>query len=223
MFHLTQKAGFCLRDVAVFGRYRSKQQEILKTIKAEFGKSIFEYNVYIMKARLEQLPWIKKVKINRLLYGKICIYITEKEPIAIYHDINENKFYLVDQDGEKINQPIASCFRGFPVFSGKNANKCAPLILQKINCYKNIRSELTAIAFIQERRWSIKLNNAVEIKLPEQNIDEALQILSILINDGKISSGDIVGIDFRIKGKVIFALSKSGKEYFKYIRDSRPM
>jgi cell division protein FtsQ len=79
------------------------------------------------------------------------------------------------------------------------------------------------MAFIQERRWDLKLDNSVEVKLPDQNIDTALKILSIIIKDGQITSGDITKVDLRIEGKAIFTLSKSGQDYFQKIRNSQKL
>jgi cell division protein FtsQ len=212
MYSSTQKVGFTLKDVTVLGRYRSQQSDILNAIDVRAGNPIFEYDVRSMRDKLEQLAWVKTAKVHRNLCGRIHIYITERHPIAVYHD--QNKFVLVDQDGELINAPIDACFRGLPVLSGKNACAEAPAVLQHIDKFKSIRSRLVAMAFIQERRWDIKLNNSVEVKLPDHDIEEALKVLSVLIEEGKVLSGDITKVDLRIDGKAIFMLSKSGQEYF---------
>ncbi|MDR0625130.1 MAG: cell division protein FtsQ/DivIB [Holosporales bacterium] len=259
---LTQKAGFQLMDVTVFGRHRTTKQEILKAMQVQFGESIFKYDVAKIHEQLKNLVWVKDVRVHRSLCGRIYVYIIEKVPIAIYHQTNladgatntekvrhdvkppsakaadkqgradkgkqgradkgkqdslAKSFFLVDEDGELINSEILPCFRGLPVLSGQNAAKNASAILEKFKLFPNVRAELTAMAFIQERRWNIKLNNSVEVKLPEQDVEEALKVLSVLMRHGQLSSGDIVYIDLRIPGKVVLGLSKTGKNFFKYI------
>jgi cell division protein FtsQ len=216
VYSATQKAGFTLKDVTVLGRYRSRQSDILNAIDVRAGSPIFECDVCFMKDKLEQLAWVKTAQVHRNLCGRIHIYVTERHPIAVYHDQHrgQDRFTLVDQDGELINAPIAACFRGLPVLSGKNACAQAPAVLRRLNQFQNIRARLVAMAFIQERRWDIKLNNSVEVKLPDHDIDGALRVLSVLIEEGKVQSGDVTKVDLRIDGKAIFMLSKSGQEYF---------
>jgi cell division protein FtsQ len=215
IYSATQRLGFTLKDVTVLGRYRLQQSDILDAINVRAGSPIFECDVRTMKTKLERLAWVKQASVCRNLCGRLHIYITERQPIAVYHD--KNQFVLVDQDGEQIQAPIDACFRGLPVLSGRNACTNAPAILKSINRFKNIRGRLAAMAFIQGRRWDLKLSNSVEVKLPDHGIEKALYVLSVLIDAGKVSSGDIMKVDLRIDGKVIFVLSKSGQEYFSRI------
>lgn len=214
-FSSTEKVGFYLKDVVVFGRYRTKKEEILKKINAEHGRSIFKYNVDSVKSKIEEIEWVKTAIVKRNLCGALYVHIIEKEPIAIYYDKKQDKFILVDNFGDLINQPIANCFRGLPIITGEKSYEKIPKFLEKINKFKNVRTNLTALACVNGRRWNLKLNNSVEVKMPEENLDETLKIVDILIEQGKISSGDIKAIDLRLNEKIIIKLSQSGVDYFK--------
>lgn len=216
-----QNLGFSLKEVIVFGRYRSSQEEILQTLHVTKGQFLFDCSLYEMQKKLMMLEWIKDVSIHRSLCGALYVYITEREPIALYHDEKSKTFYLVDKEGTLINKPIAPCFRGLPVLSGVNAEKNAFAILQQLNQFKYIRSKISSMVFIHERRWNLRLHNKVEVKLPERNISQALKVLSILIKQEKTSSGDISVIDLRLENRIILKLSNTGKIYFRTFRGSQ--
>lgn len=218
---LSKKLGFRLQEVFVFGRYRASQEEILQTLQVEKGQSLFQCDLSFMKENLEKLDWIQSVTIRRSLTGGLYIYLVEREPIAIYHDAKKSEFCLVDKEGELIHKSIAPCFRGLPVLSGEQAPQNALKVLQKINQFKSIRSQLTAMAFVEKRRWNLKINDTLEVKLPELKVKKALHVLNRLIEDGKLTTGDILAIDLRIEGKAIFKLSQAGKIYFKNYKTER--
>lgn len=207
--------GLEVKEISIHGNSRLNKKQILRKIGIKNGDGIFIVDLNEIKKKLDELAWIKDVVIKRSLSGKIDLYLTEKEAIAIYHDAKSNNFYLVDKEGNLIDASIPCFFKSLPTLSGGEANKFAPSILEKIGKYEEIRSRLTAMAFIQKRRWNLKLNNQIEIKLPEDGVEEALEALNKIVEQGKATSGDVLGLDFRIAGKVIFKLSKSGLEYLK--------
>jgi cell division protein FtsQ len=221
---LTQQIGFCLKDVTVFGRNRTTQQEILQATQIKFGESIFKYDVNEMRDKLRQLAWVGEVGVRRNLCGRIYININERVPIAVYHCAAagaKDGFFLIDKFGERIRCEILPCFRGLPVLSGKNSDKKSPEILAMLELFPEVRAEVTALAFIQERRWNLKLSNTVEVKLPEQLPENALAVLVALLKHGKLSSGDVTYVDLRIPGKVILGLSKASQNFFKCVAGAK--
>ncbi|GHS90995.1 cell division protein FtsQ [Alphaproteobacteria bacterium] len=210
-----ENTGFMLKEVLLFGRYRSSQEEILQTLDIKEGQYLFTKNLDVLRQKLLTLEWLKDVRIHRSLCGALYIYVTEREPIALFHDEKQKKFFLVDKEGHLINKPIAPCFRGLPLLSGKNAEKKAFKILEKLNRFAAIRAKVSALAFIQNRRWNLQLDHHIEVKLPEADVEKALKILEKLILMGKVSTGDVKAIDLRQRGRVTLQLSESGKSFLK--------
>ena len=63
---------------------------------------------------------------------------------------------------------------------------------------------------INERRWNIKLKNNILLKLPENNIKEALEnYKKIYINFSNSQLIDVESIDLRMKQKIILKYKES--------------
>ena len=63
---------------------------------------------------------------------------------------------------------------------------------------------------INKRRWNLKLKNSILLKLPENNIKEALEnYKKIYINFSSEELNDIATIDLRMKQKIILKYKES--------------
>jgi cell division protein FtsQ len=216
---LAARCGLVLKDVIVFGRSRTSSDDVLAAVGVRAGQPILACNLSEIQQRLAALVWVKEASVRRFVCGEIHVYITEREPIAIYHD--KQKFYLVDTDGVLMDTKIEPYFRGLPILSGTNAEKHAGKMLQILSIYPIVRSNISAMQFVQERRWNLKLSNGVEVKLPSQNVEISLKILDKLIADGQASSGDIRMIDLRLHSRVFFKYSDAAKSYLDKMKNAK--
>ena len=107
--------GFTLKDVTVLGRYRTSREAILSVVRAQPQESIFKYNLAQIKEKLEALPWVREATVHRNICGRLSLYLTEREPVAIYYNKDEKKHFLVDQEGVLIDVPIAAELKKLPV------------------------------------------------------------------------------------------------------------
>lgn len=216
---IARKCGLCLNDVIVFGRCRSDVDAVLAAISRPKGESIFSCDVKGIRDRLMNLTWVADVSVRRSICGELYIHLTEREPIAVYD--SGSKLFLVDRHGTLIDTAIDPCFRGLPVLYGHRAEQFAVELLEKLQQYKSVRANTTAMSLIKGRRWDLKLVNRVKIKLPAQNVDKALQTLERLIDEGHISSGDIVSVDLRSDKRFFLQLSDAGRAYYLKRRKSK--
>jgi cell division protein FtsQ len=60
---------------------------------------------------------------------------------------------------------------------------------------------------IAQRRWNLHLRTGLDVRLPDTDLDQALQQLVALDRDKKILSRDITAIDLRFRDRVIVRLS----------------
>jgi cell division protein FtsQ len=219
VFFVLTNAVFPLKEVVVFGRNYTTQDEIITAINVKEGQSMFSFNLRHMHNQLAKLTWVKDVCVKRFLHGALHIHITEREPIAIFH--NDGKFYLVDKLGTLIDSPVLPCFRDLPIVSGKSAESNVFHMLQLLREYKVVHLNISAMVFVKERRWNIKLNDTTEVKLPDKNVADALSILSRFIDDGKIPSTDILVIDLRLGNSIALKLSKTRQMVCKMLKGAK--
>ncbi|HTD00428.1 MAG TPA: cell division protein FtsQ/DivIB, partial [Bradyrhizobium sp.] len=65
-----------------------------------------------------------------------------------------------------------------------------------------------AAILIGERRWNLRLNDGLDIRLPETDVGNALLALSNLDKDEHLFSKDIAAIDMRLPDRLIVQLSE---------------
>jgi cell division protein FtsQ len=66
---------------------------------------------------------------------------------------------------------------------------------------------MRAAVFVAERRWNLKLKNGMDVKLPEFEVERALDTLMALDRDKKLLTRDIAAIDLRLSDRVTVRLS----------------
>jgi len=80
-----------------------------------------------------------------------------------------------------------------------------------------------AAVFVGERRWNLRLKDGLDIRLPENEVGNALAMLSTLDKEDRLFSRDIVAIDMRLPDRLTVQLSedaaKAREELFK---DKKP-
>jgi cell division protein FtsQ len=73
--------------------------------------------------------------------------------------------------------------------------------------YPLIRDQVRASILVADRRWNLKLNNGLDIRLPETGIADAFETLLSLDRDKKLLSRDIASVDLRLPDRVTVRLS----------------
>ena len=80
-----------------------------------------------------------------------------------------------------------------------------------------------AAILVGERRWNLRLQDGLDIRLPENDVGNALAALSKLDKEDRLFSRDIVAVDMRLPDRLIVQLSedaaKAREELFK---DKKP-
>jgi len=145
-----------------------------------------------------ELPWINQVVITRSMPNILNISITEYEPFAIWQ--NNGAKYLTDKEGNLIPYEDQEEFQHMVILSGKGANNHAKSLFNIFASDPNLSANVYSATWVSSRRWDIRFDNGLLIKLPENNISEAWQRLIKIYN----MPGSIVGlknIDLRISDK----------------------
>jgi cell division protein FtsQ len=60
---------------------------------------------------------------------------------------------------------------------------------------------------VADRRWNLRLKNGIDVRLPETNVEQALDRLVALDREKKILSRDVLAIDLRLPDRVTVRLS----------------
>ncbi|NBV05626.1 MAG: FtsQ-type POTRA domain-containing protein [Proteobacteria bacterium] len=210
-FHYLNLDNQKFSEIKIIGNKRAKTEDIQKIVddvsknfpQQELQKKSSEdYEPLIKKLIVEikkHSPWVDKIVITRSMPNLISITITEYEPFAIYQD--DNKKYVTDKDGNVILLNDIEEFKHLVILSGKGANTNAKSLFNIFAIDPILSRRVYSATWLGGRRWDIRFDNGLLIKLPEEGISEAWQSLIKVYN----MQGSIVGlkvIDLRISGKI---------------------
>lgn len=198
-------AGFKLEDVIVEGRIRTDKDKILKNLDLERNKPLFSINLGEAKNKLESFTWIKAARIERKLPHTIIIRLSEKEPIALW--THQSKTYLVDKGGSLVELQDTQKYKELLRISGRHAPKHVGDLLTLLEEFPDLKTRITGAIHLRASRWDLRLDDKVDVKLPETNTSKALAYLLDLEQNHRLTEREIVTIDMRLPGQLILRLT----------------
>lgn len=205
--------GFALSDVMVEGRTETDRAAVLGALGVERGDPIFGIDLDDAKARLEQLPWVSAAAVERRLPDILYVRLSERQPMAIWQ--HERRFTVIDRDGRPLADATELARRGnmrietLPQVVGANAPQQVPKLLAALEKVPTLFPRVSAAVWVGDRRWDLKLNNGVMVKLPESGMLTALQQLAELDNAGRVLDRDIVAVDLRQPDRMVLQTSST--------------
>jgi cell division protein FtsQ len=212
ILNYTAEFGLQVRDIIVEGRNETPKDAILEAIGVNSGDPILAFDPAIAKERIEALPWISHVSIERRLPDSLYVTITEKKPIALWQF--QEKLSLIDSNGTSIPDVDRSKYKNIPLIVGEDAPKFAPSFFEILESESHLKSLIASAVIIGKRRWDLHLKNGMIVKLPENNASAAWTQLALLDQEHKLLDRDIAIIDFRLPDRLIIKMASpdSSKE-----------
>ncbi len=198
--------GFPIRIVDVSGVTELGKDEILAASGMAPSGSLLFLDVAQVRANLKMLPLVAEATVRKLYPDRVSIQIVEREPFALWqHDGAVN---VVSADGTVIDGMREKRYLKLPHVVGHGAQRRVKEYAALLDQVPEFRSEIRAGILVSERRWNLKLNNGIDIKLPESQPIAALKNLIRLDREAKVLSRDIIAVDLRIEGRVGFRLTE---------------
>lgn len=202
--NLMVDAGLTVQSVTLEGRAETAQGEIVRMLGIKRGTPMLYVDVDEARARLEALPWVKSAEVRRVWPDRINVRIVERKPVALWQ--NEGDIVVVDAEGRPIAGEDVSRFTDLPLVVGKGAESAVASLLGLIATQPKLKSRVKAAVRVGERRWNLRLDNGVEVRLPEEGAEAALGELVRLDREQKILARDIKAIDLRFPDRFIVKL-----------------
>jgi len=203
-------AGFHLAGVALSGHKHLTREEIFAIAGITGRSSLLFFDVADARIRLKTNPWIADATVQKLYPDRLQITITERAAYALWQ--KGGRIGVVADDGTVLEPYISRRFATLPLFVGEGAATRAKEFLALLDRYPDIRDNLRASTLVAERRWNLRMKNGVDVRLPEFEIDRALDQLVALDRDKKIFSRDITLVDLRLPDRVTVRLSDAAAQ-----------
>ncbi len=214
---MANSAGFRITSVVINGRKQLSQDEILAIGGVSGRSSLLFLDADDVRDKLKANPWIADATVLKLYPGQLMIEITERKAFALWQEAG--RLSVIADDGALLEPYVSRRFLSLPLVVGKGADTQARDFLALLARYPQVNSVTKAAIYVGERRWNLRLKDGLDIRLPEQDVGNALAALSKLDKDDRLFSKDIVAIDMRLPDRLVVQLSddaaKAREDLFK--------
>ena len=214
---LANSAGFRITTVAINGRKQLSQDEVLAIGGVNGRSSLLFLDAATVRDKLRTNPWISDATILKLYPGRLQIDIVERTAFALWQQ--DGRLSVIADDGAVLEPYMSRRFISLPLVVGKGADVRARDFVALLERYPQVRNATKAAIFVGERRWNLRLKDGLDIRLPENDVGNALALLSKLDKDDRLFSRDIVTVDMRLPDRLTVQLSedaaKARDELFK--------
>jgi cell division protein FtsQ len=202
---LSNVTGLIVSEVLVNGREQTKKKNLLRAAQIMVGDPILGLQLQKIQTNIAELPWVKTVSVERQFPDTIVINLIERKPTAIWQ--KNGGLNLIDSDGVVILTDALDLFSYLPIVIGRNAPENASKIISVLAKQPMLYERVKAITFVTERRWDVRLDNKIDIKLPEKQVQQAWSYLAEIERGHKVLHKDVVAVDMRIPDQLIIRLT----------------
>jgi cell division protein FtsQ len=193
--------GLVVTDIDVEGRQTTDTATIMRALAAERGTPILAVSPSRAKQQLESLPWVRSAAIERRLPHTLFVRLVERHPLAVWQ--HGGKQELIDRRGEVIAVKDLSPFARLPTVVGDDAAAHAAKLLETLGSDPELAARVTAAVRVDDRRWNLRIDNAIDVLLPEENPAAAWARLCQLERSSKLLKRDLHTVDMRLPDRLV--------------------
>lgn len=202
---MVASAGFSVEDITVSGRSRTPNDAIRRALDAPYGASMLSVDLDAARARLEALDWVEEAHVTRFWPNRIHVQIVEREPYAIWQ--RGGRLALIDKQGNPITESNIEAYGHLPFVVGHGAAREAAAFQEMLAEWPELRARVRAAVRVGGRRWNLKLENDINVMLPEDGVARALGELSAIEASYRVLARDIEAIDLRLADRFTIRLT----------------
>lgn len=207
---VTARTGFAVDEVKVLGHRQTSEIDILDSLGLDGWTSLIGFDAEAARQRVASLPWIEVASVRKVYPNAIEVQVKEREPFALWQHGSE--LSVIEKDGRVIAPFTGGSLSHLPQVIGAEANTDAADFLSRVAAYPALAARVKAYVRVSERRWDLKLNNGVTVRLPEKGEDQAVADLLAYDRQGGLLSRDVSAIDMRNSDRLVLQLTAGAME-----------
>lgn len=203
---LATMLGLGLEKITISGISQIREKEVLAAGGLDHRVSLAFLDVNDLRERLERVPMIKSASVRKLYPNELVITLTEREPHAIWQ--RDGELFVIAADGTVIDLMQDERFVHLPFVVGEQANTRSKEYLELLEAAGPLKNRIRAGTLVAGRRWTLKMDNGMDVRLPELGAADALARLAKLEREQKILEKDVLAIDLRMPDRVVVRLTE---------------
>jgi cell division protein FtsQ len=201
----TARLGLVVADVKVEGRETTDRETILTALGARPGTPILAMSPRRAKEQLETLPWVRSAVVERRLPDTLYVHLVERKPLALWQ--HGGKIELIDREGAVIPVTRLDRFAKLPMVVGESAAARAADLLDMLATEPDLASRVSAAIRVGDRRWNLRIDNAIDILLPGDAAATAWTQLARLERSSAILKRDVQVVDVRLPDRLVLRVN----------------
>lgn len=206
-YSATASAGLYIGEVYLEGREYTPRAAIVEKLGLDRGQPILAFSPDEAREKIEALGWIREATVSRHLPDTIRIRLVERTPFAIWQRGGE--FVLIDAEGNEIEGAQVDRYIDLPLIVGAKAAHHAAGLVAMLSAEPALAARVTAAVRVGDRRWDLRIDGAVVIKLPEVNAGAAWARLAAMDRESLLLARDVLGVDLRLPDRLIVRMPEN--------------
>ncbi len=202
---VTARTGFAVDQIKVVGNRETSEIDILDKLDLDGWTSLIGFDAEAARERVATLPWVEGAAVRKIYPHTLEVRIEERAPFALWQQ--DTQVSVIERDGRVIAPYAGGNQAVLPLLVGTGAPLHAPEFLEKVAHYSDLANRVRAYVRVGERRWDLKLDNGITVKLPEDDVETALAGLVDLDREQSLLSRDIAAVDMRIADRLALELT----------------
>ncbi|AWC23325.1 cell division protein FtsQ/DivIB [Aminobacter niigataensis] len=207
---VTARSGFAVDQIKVSGNRETSEIDILDKLELDGWTSLVGFNPEEARERIVSLPWVRDAAVRKVYPDTIEVRVDERDAFAIWQ--HGSQLSVVEKDGKVIAPFTGGRQVALPLVIGFGAAERGADFVAKVQAFPELASRVRGYIRIGERRWDLRLDNGITVKLPENKVDAALADLAALDRDDAILTRDISAVDMRFGDRLVVQLTPEAVE-----------
>jgi cell division protein FtsQ len=191
--------------VTISGIAELTADEVLTTGSIDTRKGLPFVDAAAIRTKIAELPLVADVKVRKLYPSDLIVSLSERKPFALWQ--RDGEVSVVSRDGVVIEKAMDARFVGLPLAVGEGANRRVDELAAIYEAAGALRERLKAGVLVGERRWNLKFDNNVDVRLPEVNPLAAVRRLVALQHKYAVIDREVLVVDLRDDDRVTLRLT----------------
>ena len=206
MESVTARTGFAVERVDVAGNIETSPVDVVQQFGLGGGTSTVTLDVEAVRVAIMTLPWVADAQVRKVYPDVIDVKLSERRAFAIWQQ--GRKLSVIERDGNVIAPFANDGYMRLPLFVGLGADRHAAKLDSLLDSWPALKNRVKASIRVADRRWDIRLDNGVTVRLPETGASRALDKLRRFDADRALLERDIETVDLRLDDRITVGLTE---------------
>ncbi|MEM1377772.1 MAG: cell division protein FtsQ/DivIB [Pseudomonadota bacterium] len=198
--------GFGVAQVEISGNTHTRIEDVYRAVGIDGATSLLSLDATEARDAVVDLPWVEAAELRKVYPSTLSVSITERSPYALWQ--MGDAITVVEEDGSPIG-PFAADPRiaSLPLVVGTGAADKASDLFAQLESAPWLIGQTHAAIRVGDRRWDLRLRNGMTIRLPEDDMVDAVARLEFLDATQGVLSRDLAAIDLRFSDRTVFTMT----------------